>query len=158
LIKNWLSLNFNHISFLMKLLLLGLLFFSSLANSQETIFQTSVDSKNLNNVKKISEDLNSTYKKTYYFNQNNFDLKQNLNIILPNNKKIVAIYQKSITYPVGSYSSIYKIKDDSNAELVFSEYDNVITGMYVSSENSKYVFQQTSTNSFAVSEVNEKSY
>jgi len=47
----------------MKLLLLGLLFFSSLANSQETIFQTSVDSKNLNNVKKISEDLNSTYKK-----------------------------------------------------------------------------------------------
>lgn len=158
MIKNWLSLNFNHISFLMKLLLLGLLFFSSLANSQETIFQTSVDSKNLNNVKKISEDLNSTYKKTYYFNQNNFDLKQNLNIILPNNKKIVAIYQKSITYPVGSYSSIYKIKDDSNAELVFSEYDNVITGMYVSSENSKYVFQQTSTNSFAVSEVNEKSF
>lgn len=63
MIKNWLSLNFNHISFLMKLLLLGLLFFSSLANSQETIFQTSVDSKNLNNVKKISEDLNSTYKK-----------------------------------------------------------------------------------------------
>lgn len=69
MIKIWLSLNFNHITFLMKLLLLGLLFFSFLANSQETIFQTSVDSKNLNVVKKISEDLNSTYKKPIITNR-----------------------------------------------------------------------------------------
>lgn len=141
----------------MKLFLLGLLFSVSMY-SQESIFQFPANANDLMKDKKISDDLNSTYKNTNYYQQSNFNLKQNLHINLPNNSTINAVYQKSISYPIGSYSSIYKISNDSNGELVFSEYDSVITGMYVSGENNKYIFQQTSTNTFAVSEVNDSSF
>lgn len=142
----------------MKKQVLVFLLFSLFAHSQQKVFKFPMNINSLSAEKRISDDLNSTYKSTFYYTQNGFDLKQDLDINLPNNSIIKAIYERSISYSIGSYSAIYKIKNDMNGELVLSAYDNVITGMYVSGENDKFVIQQTADNVFAVSEVNSVSF
>lgn len=142
----------------MKKQILVFLLYSLFMHSQQVVFKVPVNTNSLPIEKRISEDLASTYSKTVYYFENDFNLKQDLDINLPNNTIIKAIYQKSIYYSIGSYSAIYKIKNDDSGEMVLSEYGNVITGMYVSGENKKFVFQQTATTIFAVSEINDVSF
>lgn len=135
-----------------------LLFCSLFLQAQQTVFQTKLNSATLPKENKISEKLAADYLNTAYVAQNRFNLEQNLIVKMPDNTVINAIYEKSIVYSVGSYSAIYKVLNDESAQLVFSEYGNAITGMYQSSGNNKYMFQQTSENIFAISEVNEMSF
>lgn len=142
----------------MKKFLLILILISNYSFSQQKIFQNQIDAAKLSDKEKLSQDLASTFLKTDYYSQNNFYLFQDLIINLSNNIEIKAIYQSSITYNSGGFSAIYKVLNADHAQLVFSEYDNAITGMYQSEDNKKYVFQQTRNGVFAVSEVNGTSF
>lgn len=141
-----------------KKFLLLIIVFGFFANAQQKLFQNKIEINNLNLDNKLSNDLTSTFIKTDYYLQNQFYLNQDFLIYMPNNDLVKAIYKNSISYVSGGYSAIYIIENQENSQLVFSEYDNVITGMYQSENNSKYIFQQTGNGVFAVSEVNESSF
>ena len=123
--------------------------------SQETLFKENLLNDEVFEVNKISKDLASTYSSTAYFKQNKFNIERNLVIKLPNNTIVNATYVKSYYYTSGSFSAVYSVANDENAQLVFSEYDRVITGMYQSSSNQKFAFQQTGIDVFAISQVND---
>lgn len=135
-----------------------LLFCSLFLQAQQVVFETKLNSATLPKENKISEQLAADYLTTTYVAQNKFNLEQDLIVKMPDNSIINAVYEKSIAYSVGSYSAVYKILNDESGQLVFSEYGNTVTGMYQSSGNNKYVFQQTGDNIFAISEVNEMSF
>ena len=132
-----------------------LLFLSISAHSQHKLFEAQIAENTLSKENKISDELMATYLTTKYYRLEGFDLKQNLVLKLPNNSIIEALYQNTISHTTGTFSAVYKIKNDASAELIFSQAENVITGMYISGENKKVVFQQSGRNIFAVSEVNE---
>ena len=124
-------------------------------SAQKRIFDHPVHSNSLTEQQKISADLASGYILTQYYSQSSFDLKSDLQILLPNNKLINAKYSKSFSYGNKSESSSYIIENEPNAELVFSQYDTVTTGMYTSGNGEKIIFHQTDNGIFAVSVVNE---
>lgn len=129
--------------------------FATILFAQTKIFQNPISENNLNNQHKISENLASTYISTKYYSQSSFDLKSNLEIPLPNNKVIKAKYLKSFSYSNKSTSFVYSIANEPESELVFSKYDDAITGMYASGYGEKIIFHQTNQNVFAVSLVSE---
>jgi hypothetical protein len=130
---------------------------ANLLFAQNKIFQNQISDNNLNSQQKINTNLASNYLVTKYYSQSTFDLKSDLEIILPNNKEIKAKFLKSFSYSNKSESSSFIIENELKSELVFSKYDNVITGMYASTDGEKIIFHQTSTGVFAVSVVNEGS-
>lgn len=137
-----------HLTYL--LLLCGTFLFA-----QNKIFQNQISDNNLNSQQKISTNLVSTYILTKYYSQSSFDLKSDLQILLPNNKEIKAKFSKSFSYSNKSESSSYIIENEPKSELVFSKYDNIVTGMYASGNGEKIIFHQTDNGVFAVSVVNE---
>ena len=132
-----------------------LIFCIALLSAQNRIFEHTIGENNLNNQQKIGANLASTYVLTKYYSQSAFDLKSDLQIILPNNKEIKAKFSKSFSYSNKSESSSYTIENEPKSELVFSQYDNIITGMYASGNGEKIIFHQTGNGVFAVSVVNE---
>ncbi|MCY0968818.1 zinc-dependent metalloprotease [Chryseobacterium wangxinyae] len=128
---------------------------ASLLFAQNKIFQNQLSDNNLNSQQKINTNLASNYLVTKYYSQSTFDLKSDLEIILPNNKEIKAKFSKSFPYSNKSESSSYIIENEPKSELVFSKFDNIITGMYASGEGEKIIFHQTENGVFAVSVVNE---
>lgn len=132
-----------------------LIFCIAFLSAQNRIFEHTINENNLNNQQKISANLASTYVLTKYYSQSSFDLKSDLKILLPNNKEIKAKFSKSFSYGNKSESSSYTIENEPKSELVFSKYDNIITGMYASNNGEKIIFHQTSNGIFAVSLVNE---
>lgn len=122
---------------------------------QNKIFQHAVSESSLNAHQKISTNLASTYVSTKYYQQPSFDLKSDLQIVLPDNKEIKAQFSKTFIYSNKSESFVYTIENDAKAELVLSKYDNIVTGMYASGTGEKVMFHQTEGNIFAVSSVNE---
>lgn len=127
----------------------------SFLSAQSRIFEHAINENNLNINQKISTNLGSNYILTKYYSQTSFDLKSDLEILLPNNKEIKAKFSKSFSYTNETESSSYIIENEPKSELVFSKYDNVITGMYASGNGEKVIFHQTNNGIFAVSIVNE---
>ena len=132
-----------------------LIFYAALVFGQNKIFQNSINESNLNTTQKISSGLASTYVSTKYFLQPAFDLKSDLQILLPNNKEIKAKFTKTFSYSNKSKSFVYSIENDATAELVLSQYNNTVTGMYASGTGEKVMIHQTEGNIFAVSLINE---
>ncbi len=135
-----------------------LIFCISFLSAQSRIFDHTINENSLTDQQKISTTLASNYILTKYYSQSSFDLKSDLQIILPNNKQINAKYSKSFSYSNKSESSSYVIENEPNSELVFSKYDNMITGMYASGNGEKIIFHANGQRYiFAVSVVNEGS-
>lgn len=132
-----------------------LIFCITLLSAQNRIFEHTINENNLNDHQKINANLASTYILTKYYAQSSFDLKSDFKILLPNNKEIKAKFSKSFFYSNKSESSSYIIENEPKSELVFSKYDNMITGMYASANGEKIIFHQTGNGVFAVSVIND---
>lgn len=140
----------------MKTLLTSLLLFcAAFLFAQNKIFQNPINENHLSEHQKISKNLAFTYVLTKYYSQVSFDLKSDLQITLPNNKVIKAQFLKTYSYSNKSESYSYSIENEPKSELVFSKYDNIVTGMYASSFGEKIIFHQTDHQIFAVSVVSE---
>ncbi|MBK1898002.1 M12 family metallo-peptidase [Chryseobacterium paridis] len=131
------------------------LFCATLCSAQNKIFQTSIAEGTLKNNQKVSKELSSTYLATKYYSQSPFNLRANLQISLPSGKEITAKFSRMFTYSNKSESYVYTIENDPKAELVLSQYDHVVTGMYASGTGEKVMFHQTDNNIFAISEVSD---
>lgn len=140
----------------MKTQITGLLIFCvTLLSAQNKIFQNQVSENNLSTQQKISPGLASTYISTKYVQQSSFDLKSDIELVLPDYKVIKAQFAKSFSYSNQSESSVYSVKNEPKSELVFSKSGNIITGMYSTNTGEKIIFHQTSNSIFAVSVVSD---
>lgn len=124
---------------------------------QKLLFNTPKSENSLSENQKITKDLTETYTFTKYFQQSTFDLNSDLEFDISSENQVTAKHSKTITYSNGSFSSVYTIKDP-DAELVFSKWGDIITGMYLTENGKKYIFHQTSSNIFSISEVNESQF
>lgn len=131
------------------------LFCAGMLFGQNKIFQTAINENNLKSNQKVSRELSSSYLVTKYYSQAPFNLKSDLQINLPTGKEITAKFSRSLTYSNKSESYIYTIENDPRAELVLSQYDRMVTGMYASGTGEKVIFHQTDANVFASSEVSD---
>lgn len=131
------------------------LFCTSLLFAQNKIFHTPINENNLKSNQKVSRELASTYLATKYYSQSPFSLKSDLQITLPSGKEITAKFNQTFIYGNKSESYVYTIENDPKAELVLSQYDHVVTGMYASGTGEKVMFHQTDANIFALSEVSD---
>lgn len=129
---------------------------SLLSSAQQNLFQKPINENQLNSKQKLNSLMSKNYYSTFYFTENIESLEQNFNLHLPNGKNIAAVFQKKFQYPNKSSSAIYQIANEPNAEFVLSEYNKIITGMYVSQQGDKIIFQEVAPNIFAVSLVDEQ--
>ena len=60
-----------------------------------------------------------------------------LTLKLPDNSIIEAVYERTFNYNAGSFSVVYKILNQDHSQLVLSEYNGTITGMYQAENNKK---------------------
>lgn len=132
------------------LLLCSLFFFS-----QEKIFTTSVPASSLSLTQRLSPESSASYQKTWYFKQKVFNISSELHFSLPDHKEVVAKPQKRFKYSANSTSYSYQLLNDPKAELVFSQYNDAISGMYVTANGNKYIFEKTGADLYAISLVNE---
>lgn len=128
---------------------------TSLFYAQNRVFQNSVNENTLTTTQKITKDLASSYIQTKYYHQTSFDLKSNLQIMLPDGKQITALFNRTYSYTNKSESYVYRIEDDPKAELILSKYNNTVAGMYASGSGEKVMFQQTDTEVYALSTVSD---
>ncbi|ALR31348.1 hypothetical protein ATE47_12820 [Chryseobacterium sp. IHB B 17019] len=133
-----------------------LVFCSCVLFAQNKIFKNSISENNLKSNQRISTDLAKSYVSTHYFSQPSFNLNSELQIKIPDDKNIKAKPIRIYKYSNKSTSYVYSIDGDPTAELVFSEYDRIVTGMYASGSEKKVMFHQTNGDIFAVSVVNEQ--
>ncbi|MDR6404497.1 MULTISPECIES: zinc-dependent metalloprotease family protein [Chryseobacterium] len=133
-----------------------LVFCSCVLFAQNKIFKNSISENNLKSNQRISTDLAKSYVSTHYFSQPSFNLNSELQIKIPDDKNIKAKPIRIYKYSNKSTSYVYSIDGDPAAELVFSEYDRIVTGMYASGSGKKVMFHQTNGDIFAVSVVNEQ--
>ncbi len=124
--------------------------------AQVSVFQNPVNENSLQIHQKLHEDLASSYISTQYYLQPAFEAEQDLEITLPTGKKFQARLARTFEYTNKSVSYSYSIENEPDSELVFSKYENVLTGMYASSLGEKVIFHQTSDKIIAVSVVNEE--
>ena len=140
----------------MKTLITGLLIFCvTLFSAQNRIFQNQISENNLNTQQKISAGLASTYISTKYVQQSSFDMKSDIEVVLPTDKIIKAQFTRSFFYSNKTESSVYSVHNEPKSELVFSKSGNFITGMYSSESGEKIIFHQTAATVFAVSVVSD---
>lgn len=132
-----------------------ILFCNIIIFAQNKVFQNTINEINLNEQQKLDKTLSSTYVLTKYYNQSSFDLKSDLEIVLPSNRVIKVKHTKTFSYSNKSESCVYSIENEPKSELVLSKAGNAITGMYTSVLGEKIIFHQLENNLFAVSTVNE---
>lgn len=135
--------------------ILFIVFFSNVFFAQTKLFETPITTNMLQSTERLTNDYAETFNQIFYYNQSNFDLNKDYNFVLPSGHQIKARYDKSYNYKNGSNSASYKILNEPYSELVFSKYNDLITGMYVSENLEKVIFTQTSNNVFAISYVDE---
>lgn len=140
----------------MKNLTFLFLILCSLVSAQQVLLQNAISENTLAPNQKLSTTMAKSYHSTTYFAENIANLEQNFTIKLPGGKSLSALFIKKYEYTNQSSSAVYKIADDEGAELVFSEYNKVITGMYLSGNGDKIIFYQTAPGILAVSLVNEQ--
>lgn len=140
----------------MKNFILLFLFFCTLFSAQQVLLQNPINENTLAPTEKLSTTMAKGYHSTAYFAENIANLEQNFTIKLPGGKNISATFIKKYEYTNQSSSAVYKIVNDEDAELVFSEYNKVVTGMYLSGNGDKIIFYQTAPGILAVSMVNEQ--
>lgn len=128
----------------------------SLFSAQQNLLDNALNENNLSANVKLSAEMVKTYHSTAYYNVSITNLEQNFRIKLPNGKTIAATFLKNYKYSNQSTSAAYKIENEPGAELVLSEYNKVVTGMYASAAGEKYIFHQTAPSVMAVSLVNEQ--
>ncbi len=138
-----------------KLHFLLLLLISGSLLSQQKIFQHKLDENTLQPQQKITAELASNYEKTEYFLQLPFNLNGELEITLPGGRIIKATNTNRYSYSNKTTSFVYSIQNEPYSDLVFSKFENVVTGMYMSQDGEKVMFHQTKDNIFAVSVVNQ---
>lgn len=136
-------------------LLIFLFLLSSLIQGQIQIFSNEIPSNELSSDEKITPEHAQDYHLTKYYQQSTFLLNGNLDVNLPNGKKIIALFDKRYLYSTGAESFVYKIENEPNSELVLSKYNSIITGMYASETGEKIIIFQTSPHVFAVSIFNQ---
>ncbi|MCW3160149.1 zinc-dependent metalloprotease [Chryseobacterium oryctis] len=132
------------------------IFCAQFFSAQISVFQNQVNEGNLTSKQKITKELASNYITTQYFIQPNFKLNSDLKIKLPNQKEIVARFDKQFTYGNKSESYVYSIENEPLSELVLSKYDNIVTGMYAPLSGEKVMFHQTEGDIFALSLVSDQ--
>lgn len=123
--------------------------------AQTSIFLNPVSEHNLHPQQKLHEDLTVSYISTTYYLQPAFDTGAVLDIQLLSGKRIRATLAKTYKYTNKSVSYSYAIENEPDSELVFSKYNDILTGMYASQEGEKIIFHQTSGNIIAQSLVSE---
>ncbi len=123
--------------------------------AQTSVFQTAIHESQLQENQTLHPDLASSYLSTQYFLQPAFNLEADLELSLPSGRKIQVRPARTFEYTNGSVSYSYSIDNEPDSELVFSRYENALSGMYASSLGEKVMFQQTADQIFAVSVVNE---
>ncbi|MDN3605307.1 M12 family metallo-peptidase [Kaistella yonginensis] len=131
------------------------LFCVLMAFAQNRIFQQTISENQLAENQKVSKLLSDTYISTKYYQQSSFNLASALEFALPDGKVIKAKFKREFLYSNRSKSFVYDIQNESHAELVLSAVDDIVTGMYVSSEGEKIIFHQTDKSVFALSVVSE---
>lgn len=130
-------------------------FCAALLFAQTIVFQHQVTENSLQTHQKLHEDLTSSYISSTYYMQPAFETGGTLDIQLLTGRRIRATLTKTFKYTNKSVSYSYAIENEPNSELVFSTFDQVITGMYASSSGEKIMFHQTAGNIIAQSLVNE---
>ena len=140
----------------MKNLTFFTLLLAGFLSAQQNLLQNPITESSLTNNQKLTETMAKSYHSTSYYSENITNIEQDFNIKLPGGKDISATFIKKYQYSNQSSSASYKIANDPEAELVFSEYNKVITGMYISGEGDKIIFYQTAPSILAVSLVNEQ--
>ncbi|MFC6266955.1 M12 family metallo-peptidase [Frigoriflavimonas asaccharolytica] len=140
----------------MKNLTLFALMMAGFFSAQQNLLLNPINENSLSVTEKLSTTMAKSYHSTSYYSENIANINQDFNIKLPNGNTISAVFQKKYQYSNQSNSAVYKIVGDANAELVFSEYNKVITGMYSGSNGDKIIFMQTAPSILAVSLVNEQ--
>ncbi|MFP3593414.1 zinc-dependent metalloprotease [Chryseobacterium sp. SIMBA_038] len=128
----------------------------NLLSAQIGVFQNPINEGSLSDDQKITKELASSYISTKYYKQPTFNLDSDLKINLPNNKQITAKFDRALTYSNKSESYVYKIENEPQSDLVFSKYDNIVTGMYAPSTGEKVMFHQTNGDIFALSMVSDQ--
>jgi hypothetical protein len=123
--------------------------------AQHRLFDNLLPANQLSSQVKLGNDYASTFSQVFYYQQDSFNLNQDLILSLPNNQEIIAQFDKIYNYKNGSFSVFYKILGQPDAELVFSSYNDAITGMYTGQNLEKLIFQKTAPNIMAVGIVNE---
>src|SRR5690606_27146325 len=124
-----------------RILSLLLCFCTFLLFAQSLIFQNPVSPGSLQPHQKLHDNLASSYVATTYYEQPSFDLTADLSITLVDGKKIRAKPAKTFKYTNRSISFSYAIENEPDSELVFSKYDDMLSGMYASSAGEKIMFQ-----------------
>lgn len=132
------------------------LLITGIFSAQQNLLQNPLHENQISANEKLSSTMSKTYYSTSYFAENIRNLVQNFNIKLPTGKNISAVFQKKFQYTNKSSSAIFKILGEPNSELVFSEYNQIITGMYASEKGEKFIFQEISPSVLAVSLVDEQ--
>jgi hypothetical protein len=123
--------------------------------AQHQLFDNLLPASQLSSQMKLGSDYASTFSQVFYYQQDNFNLNQDLILSLPNNQEVIAQFDKIYNYKNGSFSATYKILGQPDSELVFSSYNDAITGMYSGQNLEKLIFQKTAQNIMAVGIVNE---
>ncbi|WP_312075443.1 M12 family metallo-peptidase [Chryseobacterium sp.] len=137
-------------------LAIATLFACTFVFGQKLLFTNEIAETSLSENQKITKELSKDYNFTKYYQENTFNLDSDSDFVFDiGNKRIVAKYVKKIRYSNGSFSAVYEIKNHTDEELVFSDSEGVMTGMYLSEDGKKYIFQQTDSKIFSISEVNE---
>jgi hypothetical protein len=140
----------------MKYLTLFTMLFAGFFSAQQNLLLNPINENSLSNTEKLSTIMAKSYHSTSYYSENITNIEQDFTIKLPNGNTISAVFQKKYNYGNQSNSAVYKIAGEPDSEMVFSEYNKVITGMYASSKGEKIIFMQTAPSILAVSLVNEQ--
>lgn len=126
-----------------------------LTSAQQIIFNQEISPETLSTQQKITPELAANYVKTKYYQQSSFDLKSSMEIHLPDSRVITVNFKNVFTYSNRTKSYVYQIVNEPNSDLVFSKFEDTVTGMYIGSNGEKISFHQTTPSIFAVSIVNQ---
>lgn len=126
-----------------------MLLFVTIVNSQVTVFDNKILDKAVISRLKVSKDYFKMSSKLIYCNQPIFNLEQNLRIPLLDGKTIIAEYKSSSLLKVGSVSYVYKIKDDVEGLIVFTEYKDFLVGSIMLGTGERYYISQVTKTIFS---------
>lgn len=133
-----------------------MLLFVTIVNSQVTVFDNKILDKAVISRLKVSKDFFKMSSKLIYCNQPKFNLEQNLRIPLLDGKTIIAEYKSSSLLKVGSVSYVYKIRDDVEGLIVFTEYKDFLVGSIMLGTGERYYISQVTKTIFSFLEFDNK--
>ena len=118
------------------------------ANEYKTVFNIKVNTNDINPSLKKSDNFYKMSSSLIYCSQPKFDLAQNLRIPLLDGKIVLAKYSSTSILKVGSVSYVYKIVNDKEGLIVFTEYKNYLVGSIMLGNGERFYISQFSDNIF----------